>query len=254
MALNRYQSPDQKISWVAGKFPTYKFYSQFIYLVVKFAWLARRGRVYERDLAKGCWRVLQYLETTGVHFTVENMDAFKKLEDPCVFVSNHMSALETFILPGLIFPHRRVTFIVKDKLITYPVFKHIMLSMNPIVVSRTNPREDLRVMLHEGEARLRDNISVVVFPQSTRTTEMIPEAFNSIGIKLASRAGVPVIPLALRSDAWANGYFLKDFGQIDPTKPVHICFGDPIVIAGNGKVIHKQITQFIADKLDSWRN
>jgi len=36
------------------------------------------------------------------------------LPSACVFIGNHMSILETFVLPCLIQPHRDVTFVVKE--------------------------------------------------------------------------------------------------------------------------------------------
>ena len=61
-----------------------------------------------------------------------------------------MSMMETLILPVMVQPIKPVTFVVKETLLSYPVFKHIMLSRNPIAVTRTNPRQDLKTVLNEG--------------------------------------------------------------------------------------------------------
>ena len=74
-----------------------------------------------------------------------------------------------------------------------------------------------------------------------------------LGIKLAKRANVPVIPIALKTDAWGVGQRFKDFGKIDPLKPVRICFGDPLDLKGSGKEDHKFIIEFITGKLNDWR-
>ena len=47
-----------------------------------------------------------------------------------------------------------------------------------------------------------------------------PTLFNSLGNKLAKRNNVPVIPLALITDAWGNGKYIKEAGKIDPSKPM----------------------------------
>jgi 1-acyl-sn-glycerol-3-phosphate acyltransferase len=160
-----------------------------------------------------------------------------------------MGSLDAFVLPTIIQPLKRVTFIVKQSLVEYPIFGHIMRSRDPILVGRTNPREDLRVVLEGGMERLRRGISIVVFPQTTRTVTFDPAAFNSIGIKLAKRAQVPVVPLALKTDAWGNGKYLKDFGKIDPSKTVHFVFGQPMHIQGPGAAEHQQIVEFIRKHL-----
>ena len=80
-----------------------------------------------------------------------------------------MSTLETVILPVIVLPFRRVTFIVKESLLTYPIFGPIMRSLDPLPVTRTNPRLDLKTVLEGGVARLQQGASIVVFPQTTRT-------------------------------------------------------------------------------------
>ena len=76
---------------------------------------------------------------------------------------------------------------------------------------------------------------------------------NPVTVKLARRAAVPVVPLALVTDAWANGEFLKDFGKIDPTKTVRFSFGAPIAVNGGGGDQNQQIIHYIASKLDGWK-
>jgi 1-acyl-sn-glycerol-3-phosphate acyltransferase len=63
---------------------------------------------------------------------------------------------------------------------------------------------------------------------------------------------VPVIPVALKTDAWGNGRKFKDFGKIRPDKTVHIAFSDPLIVKGAGKEEHKFITDFITKRLNSW--
>ena len=66
-----------------------------------------------------------------------------------------MSALETFVLPCIIEPFKDTTFVVKQSLIDYPVFKYVMRSRNPIAVGRTNPRDDLKAVLDGGKRYCR---------------------------------------------------------------------------------------------------
>ena len=104
-----------------------------------------------------------------------------------------------------------------------------------------------------GKERLEKGISVVVFPQTTRTSSFDPAEFNTIGIKLAQRAEVPVLPLALLTDAWGNGKRLKDFGKIDPTRKVHLAFGEPLLVTGRGTSEHQAVVGFIEERLREWR-
>ena len=247
-----YISPQRKPPFLIRKLCNWIFYSGMVTIVLKASKLSKRNKYTGEEWVKSSLGIKNIMEFIGTSFKIENLDSFRKLRSPCVFISNHMSTLETFLFPGILRPYRQITFIVKQSLVEYPVFKHVMINCNPIVVGRTNPRKDLQTVLQEGEKRLRDGISVVVFPQTTRSKVFDPKHFNTIGIKLAKRANVPAVPVALKTDAWGNGKWIKDFGKIDPDKNVHICFGDPLRISGTGRKEHETIIQFIIDKLKTW--
>ena len=94
---------------------------------------------------------------------------------------------------------------------------------------------------------------MAVFPQTTRGTDFKPKQFNSIGVKLAQKAGVPVLPLALKTDAWTNGKLIKDLGKIHPEVSTHFAFDAPITVKGKGKEEHQQVIDFISRKLKEWQ-
>jgi 1-acyl-sn-glycerol-3-phosphate acyltransferase len=157
------------------------------------------------------------------------------------------------MLPLIIQPIKEVTFVVKQSLLEYPVFKHIMRSRDPIAVKRQNPREDLKAVLNGGIERLQAGISIVIFPQASRSEIFDPAQFNTIGIKLAQKAGAPVVPIALSTHALKNGKYFKDLGAIDPSRTVHFAFGSPFQVQGRGQQEHQQIIDFIQSKLRQWK-
>ena len=250
---NTYRSDDHHISWLARIAPTPVFYAKVARIVWKSNRLTLKGAYSGEAWVQSSLDVIKALESVGVHFEIQNFDHYRNLDRPCVFVGNHMSVLETFALPSLIQPHFDVTFVVKESLVAYPIFGPILRARDPIVVGRVNPREDLRTVLEEGQKRLSQNISVIIFPQTTRSPEFDAQKFNTLGVKLAKRANVPVIPVAVKTDAWGIGLKFKDLGKICPTKPVRMCFGKPLEIKGSGKQDHNTIIEFISGKLDEWR-
>ncbi|MGB7325898.1 MAG: lysophospholipid acyltransferase family protein [Rubripirellula sp.] len=248
-----YRSAPTSVSWISRVFPSLNFYRKFGWNVYKSSVKARHGEYDGAEWSRSSHEVLTALESVGVKTEVTGIDNVRSLASPCVFVGNHMSTLETIILPAILRPVLPVTFVVKQSLIDYPVFRHILRSRNPIAVTRNNPREDFKAVMEGGTARLRDGISIVVFPQTTRSVTFDPAQFNSIGIKLALRAGVPVVPFALLTDAWGNGKRIKDFGPVDPTKTVRFAFGEPIKIEDRGAKQHQQVIDFIESKMAQWQ-
>ncbi|HAM51992.1 MAG TPA: 1-acyl-sn-glycerol-3-phosphate acyltransferase [Nitrospiraceae bacterium] len=213
---------------------------------------AKRSLYDTTEWAKSSLEVLRALEHVGVQIEITGIDNFTTLDDPCVFVANHMSTLETFVLPSIIAPFREVTFVVKQSLVDYPVFKYVMRSRDPVTLVRTNPRTDLKAVLEGGAERLKAGKSIIIFPQTTRTVALDPAGFNTVGVKLAKKADVPIVPIALKTDAWGNGRYLKDFGKIDPLKRVFFAFGEPLRVKNRGAEEHQEIIKFITTKLAVW--
>ncbi|WP_051257680.1 lysophospholipid acyltransferase family protein [Desulfovibrio cuneatus] len=252
LSKTSYTTQPKTTSWLGRILPSLCFYIKLIWLVCSQSRRANAGCYTGADWAFGSLHVLHALEESGVQVQVEGVEHFLNIEGPCVFVGNHMSTMETMVLPCLIQPLREVTFVTKKELAEMPIFGAILRTRNPITVGRTNPREDLSAMLDGGAERLASGSSLIIFPQSTRSATFDPAKFNSIGIKVARKAGVPVVPVALLTDAWGVGSIAKDFGPINPARPVRIAFGAPLYIAGQGKEEHAAVCAFIEEKLAQW--
>ena len=248
----RYHTDAPRISFRAKTFPSLTFYPNLIKIVGAGSRQAKHGSYDTSDWCRDSLLTLRALERVGVTVEVTGLENITSFDGPCVFIGNHMSTLETFVLPTLIAPIKDTTFVVKQSLVDYPVFKHIMRARNPITVGRVNARDDFKAVLDGGTARLAAGLSIIIFPQTTRSAVFDPAAFNTIGIKLAKKAGVPDVPIALKTDAWGNGSLLKDYGKIDPARPVHFAFGKPLQIRDRGAEEHEEIVSFITAKLKEW--
>lgn len=198
-------------------FSEWLFQDSWVYFLLKFVLIVLKSRrkVINNEYDTKAWtdsslEVLKLIEKTGGKFHISGMENIMKSTEPVVFISNHMSTLETMVFPCLIAPHREVTFVVKESLVKHPLFGHIMRSRNPIVVRRTDARKDFEIVMEKGPELLKNGVSIIVFPQSTRSTEFAPEEFNSLGVKLAGKAGVNVIPIAIKTDFWGNGKIIKE--------------------------------------------
>lgn len=224
------------------------------FLIVLGAWVTAWCIGFDRKAwASRAYDILRLIEGCDGRISICGLESLAKLEGPAVYVANHMSMVETMLLPGaIILAFQDVTTVVKQSLLRYPFFGKIMRCLNPISVTRRNPMQDFKEVLNNGEKCLRGGQSVLVFPQATRSAEFNPGDFNTLGVKLARRAGVPIVPVALKTDFQGVGRVFRDLGRIDRNKTIYFKFGEPLTVEGNGREAHEKVVRFITDNLREW--
>lgn len=233
-----------------------------IYFIIRYSLMifsmslkAQRGNyAYDETMELGL-RSFRIIEDVGAKVHIEGIDNIKKVKDePVVFVGNHMSTLETMIFPAIIYPIKKTIFVAKKSLLDFPIFGHVMRATEPIAVGRTNPREDLKIVMDEGVKALKEGKSIVIFQQSHRDPNFDPKNFSSLGIKLAQKAGVKVVPFALKTDFWGNAKKIRDFGPIRRKEPVCFSFGEAIEVENLGKDTNDKVINYIQEKLTEWKH
>src|SRR5512135_2089678 len=127
-----YKTAPGQISALARVMPPVAFYAGLTRIVFRCSSQAKHGHYGDEDWASSSHEVMLELEKVGMILEIAGIDNLTGVDGPCVLIGNHMSALETFVLPCIIEPFKDTTFVVKQSLIDYPVFKYIMRSRNPI--------------------------------------------------------------------------------------------------------------------------
>ena len=229
-----------------------RFYGAMLYCVYWARRLASQGRFDQAALAYVSSVTTRSVEWAGGRLHFRGLDELDKVPGPVVIVGNHMSSLETFMIPSLVVPSKPLGFVVKDSLSRHPLFGPIMRNTRHIAVSRTHARKDLQTVLEGGTKLLQEGVSFCIFPQATRSFEFREDQFNSLGVKLARRAGVPVVPLAVRSDFWGNGRIFKDVGRINPKSDVYLSFGPAVPTSLSPQETQQAVVQFIRKHLRQW--
>ncbi len=131
---------------------------------------------------------------------------------PCVILSKHQSAWETFALQT-IFP--LTAFVYKKELHWLPFFGWGLKLMPFVGIDRTAGKAALNQVAERGKQRLADGYSVVVFPEGTRVAPGHHRRYKIGGAYLAAAAGAPVVPVALDSgERWGRKAFLKTPGVV----------------------------------------
>jgi 1-acyl-sn-glycerol-3-phosphate acyltransferase len=250
-----YQSPTGRsflAKYVSGWPLAFIYYVKLIASLTHASFYARRGLLDDEKWSRYSHRILEIVESVGGKVQITGLEAVAHHGGPIVFIANHMSLLETLMLASMVQPFSRVTFVIKEELRHYPVIGRIMKALKLIAVSRQNPRDDFKVVMRAGCDFIAGGGSIFIFPQATRTVEFDVQAFNTLGVKVAARAGVPVVPVAIKTDFQRNGKFIKDMGPIDPKKTLHFKFGEPLAVEGNGHRAHECVVDFITENLKAW--
>jgi len=196
-------------------------------------------------------RLRELFESHGASFEITGLENLRK-PGPYVIVSNHMSLLETQVLPWVIGCFMPLSIVMKKSLYDSWLFHPVAVATKCISLTRKNLRADIDVIMKEGVEYLNEGRSILLFPEGTRKTSFNPGEFNSLGVKLALRAGVKVLPIALKTDFLTPGKRFSDYGTVHSDRPVHIHVGEPVEVEGRGKKEHQDILDFLVTNLKSW--
>jgi len=226
----------------------YKDYFSRLFALIR---IIKKGKYTYQAYAQTSKNIFDDIEGHGGKIHIEGLDNLRQQEGPVVFAANHMGVMETQLLTSIIAP-KKVAFVIKASLLDQPFFKHIMRAVYNVPVKRQHPLEDMKVVMEKGKELLDQGISIIIFPEGTRKDYFSPLEFNSLAVKLASSAEVPLIPLALKTNFWGQGKKIKDLGPLRRDIPIHFSFGQALKPQGRGKKEHQITLQFLEDKLKSW--
>ncbi len=193
-------------------------------------------------------KIIDLIKRCGGKVYIDTKE-LENVKPPVVLVSNHMSSLEAFIFGYIIGKYFKFTFVLKESLIHYPIFGKIVKFLKPIAVSRENVKSDFKKVITETKSLFKENISVLVFPQATRSLTIDEEKFNSIGVKLSNIFKVPIVPICVKTDFLTIGKYIKDLGKVDITKDVYVKVFKPIPPQEVNKSTNQKIVSCIKNYL-----
>lgn len=198
-------------------------------------------------------KLLNYLEKVGFKFEIIGLRNLYEISNPCIFVANHMSMIETFVLPGLLMQNVKLSIIAKNELKKYLFLSSILNFIQTIFISRKNRKDDLAKLQKESSKLIKNKFSLLIFPQSTRCKEFDPKSFRKIGLRIAYDNNICLMPIAVKSDAWGLGKLIKDFGKFDINKTIYISFGELIYPNKYSLYYHEVVIKFITKSLNDWK-
>ena len=187
-------------------------------------------------------RAIYWVARTGVRLGLRLSGVKVKLvhreyafEHPsCVYVSNHVSNLEP---PALFMVLPRVAFVLKQELTMaqqeaverIPLLGYVMGLGGFIYVNRKD-RNSRRMAQQEAVERLREGISLIIFPEGTRSRDGQLLPFRPGPFTIAIEAQAPIVPVTVHG---AHQLMPKGQSTVAPGE-ISLVFHPPVLTEGLG--------------------
>lgn len=146
----------------------------------------------------------------GITFEVEGLEKLPK-DRPYLALPNHQSFWENFFVQLIIPIH---SWVIKKELFDIPVFGWGLRVAQPIAVDRSN-NHSVGQILKEGEKKIKEGYSLVIFPESTRVKPGKNVSLKPSAAKLALNTGVPIAIIVHNAGLyWPKGFWFERSGTI----------------------------------------
>ncbi len=126
-----------------------------------------------------------------------NVQGLENLPDkgPVVLVGNHQGYADIFAYFAA-FQKFQFAFVAKENLAKIPFYGEWIRRIRSVFIKRDDPRASLKA-ISEGIEYIKQGFSLVIFPEGTRSKGPDPGRFHKGSLRLATKPGVPVVPVSL---------------------------------------------------------
>ena len=169
----------------------------------------RQGKVIHR--LAGVWGKVA-LAACGVTVKVEGLENVRG-EGPYVFMSNHQGSYDIFsLMAHLPFQFK---WLAKKEIFSIPILGWAMTAAGYISIDREGTRDTVEAM-NKAARKIHDGMSVVVFPEGSRSPDGTIQPFKKGGFSLAIKSKVPIVPIALSGsrEVMPRGKLVAASGEI----------------------------------------
>ena len=158
---------------------------------------------------------------------------------PVVVVSNHQGYAD---IPAIfsVMPFQ-LGFVAKAELEKVPVFSKWILRIRGLLIDRGDARASLRTIA-EGVDLVKHGFSMAIFPEGTRSRGPEMGEFKHGSLKLATKAGCPVLPITI--DGSYKLY--EETGDVKENQSFRLIVHPPVETAG----LSRQELAALPDKIE----
>ena len=133
-------------------------------------------------------------EIFGATITVYGKENLPE-KGPVLYVSNHQAAADIVVLCAAL-DTIQFSFVTKAELAKVPLYGRWIDRVRAIFLERDDPRSSLQ-SIKNGIEYLQMGFSLLVFPEGTRSRGTKMGEFKPGAFKLATKPGVPIIPVTI---------------------------------------------------------
>lgn len=128
-----------------------------------------------------------------MHLTIEGQEHIP--ETACAFYVNHQGYGD---IPTMfkVCKGKQVGFVAKDSAEKLPFISDWIKASQGVFIKRGETREGLKA-IKEGAEKLKNGYSLIIFPEGTRSHCSEMADFKPGSFKLATKAGVPIVPVTI---------------------------------------------------------
>ncbi len=165
-----------------------------------------------------------------------------------IYMSNHQSNFDIPVLLG----HLKVQFrwLAKMELFKIPIFGHAMRKAGYISIDR-NKRESAFESLKNAARKIKSGVSVLIFPEGTRSRDGKIRPFKKGGFIMAIDSGAPIVPIVISG---TRSIMTKGSIKINPGKVsvvVHQPIQTSVYTRETKEALMERVRRIIRDGLEN---
>ncbi len=134
------------------------------------------------------------LWASRVKVTVRGLSSIDAMQS-YIFMVNHQSIYDIPVLLGYL-PHQ-FRWLAKAELFRIPLFGHAMRRVGYISIDRSDRKAAIKSLQTAAE-KIKDGVSVLIFPEGTRSQDGRIQPLKKGGFVLAVDSAVPIVPIIIR--------------------------------------------------------
>lgn len=138
--------------------------------------------------------VNRIFDLSGSTLTVKGLENLP--DGACLYAGNHLSYFDIVVIEKVLPEEKKAGFIAKDSLKKIPGLSGWMELIRCIFLDRTNAKEGLKSIFKAADY-LKEGSNMFIFPEGTRGKPGEMKEFKPASLKMAQKAKVPVVPVAI---------------------------------------------------------